>query len=236
MDNISILIPTSANLPKERQRNFDFTLDYYTSMFPNAEIFSTIDDMEEGMYCKSKAINNAAKLSTKDILLIVDADIYVKKISIIEGIKKLNKYYWAIPFDRLIKLDEKQTELFIEDKKQIDISSLKYYKTSLTIGGFQIVRRTLFDSVKGYDERFVGWGGEDNSFLFSIQCLYGKGIRVPNSYAIHLHHPRQDNIKQYKANKGDNRELRNKYAELANTKNQKQMRKLIESRGIIDYE
>lgn len=226
--NISILFPISKDLSKDRKFNFNFLYNYYQSILPTAEFIIGIDDSNKDKFCKSRAINNAAKKALKDILFIVDIDMYFGKIEILEGIKKLDSYGWAIPYNNLIKLNKEQTILFIKENK-ID-QTANNYKFHVRAGGGQLVNKEIFNLVQGYDERFVGWGGEDTSFCASIECLYKPGITiVGNGY--HLYHKRQSEIDLYKKLKTKNRKLRDKYWQYANNKQKIEMQQLINSRG-----
>jgi predicted glycosyltransferase involved in capsule biosynthesis len=76
------------------------------------------------------------------------------------------------------------------------------------------VPRKLWDEVGGFDERFVGWGGEDNAFWHACTVISGaEPARVPG-YAYHLWHPAASNKRdaQYRTN----RELWRRYS-AANT-------------------
>ena len=57
--------------------------------------------------------------------------------------------------------------------------------------GPTIVSREVFDRVGGFDERFEGWGGEDQVFRYRLEKLIGPGIRPPDPSAscYSLWHP-----------------------------------------------
>jgi hypothetical protein len=71
------------------------------------------------------------------------------------------------------------------------------------------VRRELWESVGGFDEKFVGWGREDSAFQMSCEAEAGPFLRVSGStfHLWHAHAPegartsplRQANEKRYEA-------------------------------------
>ncbi len=57
-------------------------------------------------------------------------------------------------------------------------------------GGIVVFQRQIYNLVGGWDERFQGWGGEDDAMDFKLQRA---GIRpgvVGDSQGLHLHHRR----------------------------------------------
>jgi hypothetical protein len=55
-------------------------------------------------------------------------------------------------------------------------------------GGCVWARRRLFDGIAGLDERFEGWGGEDNDFAWRADFL--GGVERFGDTLVHLHHTR----------------------------------------------
>jgi hypothetical protein len=52
-----------------------------------------------------------------------------------------------------------------------------------------VFSRTAFESVGGWDEEFVGWGGEDDMMTFKVEAAGLKTASMPFS-CYHLWHPR----------------------------------------------
>ncbi|MFK4998906.1 galactosyltransferase-related protein [Bacillus sp. N9] len=57
------------------------------------------------------------------------------------------------------------------------------------MGGINVVPRKHFETVGGFDERFVGWGGEDDAFAASLNTLCGYVKRL-DATIYHLWHKR----------------------------------------------
>jgi glycosyltransferase involved in cell wall biosynthesis len=56
-------------------------------------------------------------------------------------------------------------------------------------GGTLAIRKDAFEKIGGYDERFVGWGGEDNEFY--DRCRILRNWRFGYLPFVHLWHPPQ---------------------------------------------
>ena len=56
-------------------------------------------------------------------------------------------------------------------------------------GGTIAIRRRTFEEIGGFDEEFVGWGGEDNEFF--DRCLSRRFARHAHLPFVHLWHPEQ---------------------------------------------
>ena len=61
-----------------------------------------------------------------------------------------------------------------------------------SIGGFYSIYRQDIEYVNGYDENFVGWGGEDEDLGMRLvkAGVYGRSI-TPYARALHMWHPRE---------------------------------------------
>ena len=57
-------------------------------------------------------------------------------------------------------------------------------------GGSIVVRRDAYDAIGGFDESFIGWGGEDNDF-FDRAAVLGGVNRFAYMPLLHLEHPPQ---------------------------------------------
>jgi predicted glycosyltransferase involved in capsule biosynthesis len=194
--DISVIVPYKA-ADEYREKNWSWIKRRYEILMPNAEI--CIGNYDGEPFCKSAAINNAAQTATRDIFLIADADIVFDLDQIREAVGALDKYTWVIPYTFLYYLPPEATrELHKRDPSVImkDIDYTGYLKTRCISekdgwewgGGINIVRRRHFEKVGGFDERFKGWGGEDDAFQKVLDAVCGPHIRV-EATMWHLYHP-----------------------------------------------
>lgn len=66
--------------------------------------------------------------------------------------------------------------------------------------GGAAIGRTLWEETGGYDERFIGWGGEDRAYNFVTTVLRGLARiqRTPGSQ-YHLYHPQSPDTDQHQS-------------------------------------
>lgn len=57
-------------------------------------------------------------------------------------------------------------------------------------GGLFVIRRTAFAHVGGFDERFLGWGGEDDAMTIKVERARLSCVELDDEPALHLWHPR----------------------------------------------
>lgn len=194
-NNVSVLIPYKA-ANKDREKNFQWIKCRYETIMPNAEI--CIGHYNGEPFSRSAAINNAAKNATRDIFIIADADIAFNIDQIKNAIEALNSYAWVIPYTSLFYLDfEKTNELYNKDPSvtldEADFQGCYKFGGNNEYqfkGGINIVPRKYFQKVGGFDERFKGWGGEDDAFQMALDTLCGQYFRV-DATIWHLYHPPQ---------------------------------------------
>ncbi|MCX4748206.1 glycosyltransferase [Kitasatospora sp. NBC_01287] len=75
-----------------------------------------------------------------------------------------------------------------EGRPVVDHAALRGVFLRRPPGGCIWVRRRLFDRIAGLDERFEGWGGEDNDFAWRADFL--GGVERFGDTLLHLHHAR----------------------------------------------
>jgi len=98
----------------------------------------------------------------------------------------LEKHYGQIPEREIIKTHRR----FIKRTILIRFGLLSHRKQSL--GGHFSIYREDIERVNGYDESYVGWGGEDEDLGIRLvkAGIYGRsGIR--GARALHMWHPKE---------------------------------------------
>lgn len=91
-------------------------------------------------------------------------------------------------------------------------------------GGSIAVRRESYEAIGGFDDEFVGWGGEDNDF-WDRAAVGGKAYHFGYLPMIHLHHPPQKGKQQ-----GDAAPAVRRYRELEGIAPEERIRRLLERR------
>lgn len=186
---ISFIIPWDERTQDTwRIKSFNYIYKYILLNFPEAEICIGTDNSEP--FNRSKARNNAFEKSTKDILVILDADTLVPVSSIINSFNLL-KDRWVIPYNIYYNLSQETTARILT-KESIEIfepDELQYEHKIVSWAGALILTSGMYQAVGGYDERFTGWGWEDVAFRIKLDAIIGKHIRY-GTFVNHLWHPR----------------------------------------------
>jgi hypothetical protein len=190
-ENVSIIIPFQTdNGPRDEV--FRWVVKFYEKEMPEAEVCIGYTDGDE--INKSKAINLAVKNSTRDILIIADADVVYDKEIILESIQQLRDTAWVVPFTEIYNIPKEKTELILCSNPEwpIDVSSEECLKENWLYDGFigklRVIPRKHFEAAGGFDERFIGLGGGDEAFTFAVNTLCGQYLTLKRRI-FHLWHP-----------------------------------------------
>lgn len=211
MPNISILMPFQRD-GGPREKNFEWIKAFYKENFPEAEIcIGTSDDRP---FNKSRAINRAAQRAEGDILIMGDADIFYDPQIIHDSLALLTKDTWILPYTSINRLSEEASSNVMKLNPKwpipLDLGMYELEDAPDYSGGINIMWRDHFMEVGGFDERFEGWGGEDDSFFYAMETLCGTHCRLDRTIC-HLWHPkyRYDSFPSGK----NNWELRGQYSD-----------------------
>jgi hypothetical protein len=231
LDKVSIIIPFQSDYGP-RAKAFEWIQQYYARVMPEAEICLGLMDSKE--INKSKAVNLAAKKATRDIFVVADADVVYDPNLIEEAIKVLRKGGFVVPFTEVLNVGYDGTKRLRKTKPKwpLDIKSGEYYKSDWVYEGFAgklfVISRENFEAVGGFDERFIGWGGEDDAFSHAARTICGKLINLEGK-VFHLWHP----ASSYATNPNgkSNGKLLGRYERASG--NKEKMKKLIDERNSI---
>lgn len=208
MKDLSIIIAYKED-SLQRKRIFEWNRQRYEFFYPKAEIIIGEDDSNSIYFCKSRAINNAVRKSTKKYLLITDIDMILCPLLVQQGLELLRQgesnnkeYSYIIPYSVWIKMDLEITNSLLNSSPfSFSFASLEPKGMLATVHprrgtGIHLISKNNFNQVFGYDERFVGWGGEDNAFGIAVRTLISKRIEILTGTAYHLYHPNQPTKKK----------------------------------------
>lgn len=188
-EGISVLIPYQPD-GGPRDEAFRYVKEFYRRLLPGAEV-CVGDLMEHERFSRSKAINKAAALANGDRFIIADGDLIYDPEMMKEAVRGLEDHEWIIPFTSITRLTLNNSQSILRAAigwpLQIELETLPH-DARLFVGGLNLVTRNAFEAVGGYDERFVGWGGEDEAFAYSLDTIIGKHIRLEGNL-LHFWHP-----------------------------------------------
>jgi predicted glycosyltransferase involved in capsule biosynthesis len=224
--DVSVLIPfKSDNGPRDAA--FQWIKKFYNKAMPEAEICIGEDNSE--LFNRSKAINNAFKKSTRNIIVVADNDTIFDPVIITQSIALLDRYAWVVPFHDVLNISEENSKKIYESKAKwplkVKIKDYRRKDFSRWAGKLNVLPRKTFKKVGGFDERFIGWGCEDTAFALSVNMRCGAYHRL-NSDVYHLWHP-------YVGTKGNPNHDANEaiLKQYKKAKSKEEMKKLILERG-----
>lgn len=192
LNNLSIIIPFKTD-GKDREKNWNWLKKRYETLMPEVEL--CIDESNTTPYCKSFAINNAVKKSTREILFIVDADIVIQ----VEELKKaINEVYdkGIVAPSKLVRFSKEATNnIFQNNDININDSFIDNNTKIFTsmFSGICVIKKEIFKICGGYDEEFKGWGNEDVAFSMCMHRVNGPIYRMPGFTMYHLYHELDNN-------------------------------------------
>ena len=146
------------------------------------------EDLSIGM-----ARNEGVFASSGEIIVFLDGDTAVGGVNTLSKVFNFSrtfsygygaKRYWSYPpsyFERnaslyISRVKHQDFEWMFESSRSylpegIDVKSGYLDLSGFSfIGNFGFVKRSLFDSVGGFDSRFTAYGGEDDFFAYRLYC------------------------------------------------------------------
>lgn len=190
-DQISVLIPYQSDGNGPRDAALEWVLGYYARSMPGAQICIGEITGSGERFSRSKAINIAYRQASKDILVIADSDIVYDPDLLRASATLVTSGQWVIPFSRILRLNEPTSRLLQRHESRWPLAvkpeTLAETATGF-VGGFNVLDRNAYETVGGYDERFIGWGGEDEAFAYALDTLVSPHIRLDGEM-VHFWHP-----------------------------------------------
>ncbi len=191
---MSVLFPYRGD-DGPRDVLFGWVLRWWQHHFPEAEI--CVGRNFDSGFNRSKARNDAFAQSTGAILCVADAD----TVPTAEGVRAaiaevVATKCWSIPYaeERYYNLCETITQEILQlpsSTPPVEPVYGEYDHKITSWAGCLVLPREAWETVGGYDERFVGWAFEDNAVMLALDTLWGPHRRQ-GSYVVHLWHPRFD--------------------------------------------
>ena len=192
-------------------------LDFISDLIPKAQFKIKHIYQEDKGFRKTRALNNAVRNATGDLLIFCDQDLifgeeYIETIEnniknniflmgrahhttedekniILSDIENINSYNEIIK-----KLPAKYIEtidkMLKEDRKRRIIKTFKLAKRGIRLVGMSYaLMREAYLKVNGYDENYVGWGQEDDDFgnRLTVAGINGKEL-ITQNIQLHLWH------------------------------------------------
>ena len=116
-------------------------------------------------YCRSWTLNAGARVASGEVLVLHDNDMLVPRAYASEILARYASGYEVINLKRFVFYLAESDSRAIASNRSIEIGEpMDAVVQNLEAGGSVAVSRDAYMAIGGYDESFVGWGGEDNEF------------------------------------------------------------------------
>lgn len=138
------------------------------------------------LYNRSWAFNCGSLLTRDEFLILHDCDLIVPKDYIQTSLRILGDKDFGFGWYQINYMTESSSISYPKGNLEFKGSFLN----KQTVGGSLIIRNDFYQDIRGMDERFEGWGGEDNVFHFKA-CALGRLAwdgTDSGSHLIHYYH------------------------------------------------
>jgi len=181
---IALLVPRRAGIA-DRDRLWAFCRRWWEGFgWPIVE-----GHHDGGPFNRSAAINRAAAEVPWEIGVIVDSDVICTLDAVQEAVDVAQTGRMAVAGNRRHDLSAHGTQKVLSGYRGAwDRWIRQTYTTHWS--SCVAVNRGLWEEVGGFDERFVGWGYEDDAFKIACETFAGPMHRV-DAPIWHLHHATQ---------------------------------------------
>jgi GT2 family glycosyltransferase len=116
-------------------------------------------------YCRSWAFNVGARMAKGDLLVFHDNDMLMPRDYAAQLLARFRGGYEVINLKRLIfYLNENHSRQIMASGTLLQDHAPQTVVQNLEAGGSLAVGKDAFFAIGGFDESFIGWGGEDNEF------------------------------------------------------------------------
>jgi len=206
----SVIIGFRNSIP-DRLRNLIYTIKYYKKHLPDctlivveqdtrADLSEVIDKIDKHVYVntgndfysRSLGFNQGFNVSNSDYVILADGDCLLD----VNFLNNIHDYYaefnslFVIPYiNPVYYLSKEETENFILNNEDNNGSNSHRKTNALTnaSGGVGIISSDNFYRVGGFDERFRGWGVEDDAF--HNKCIeFNLRSKRLGGEMVHLYH------------------------------------------------
>lgn len=232
MNNLSIILPYRSSGDQYREKIFQWMLRRYEILFPDSQLI--VCDSGDINFSRSKSRNLGATKAECEYLLIADADTMPFHRFVKDGIDKLNSgstWFFLYGENEYYNADQESSNVILSRSPSEDVhpSEITWEHKITAWAGQILIRTSDFFKVGCYDERFVGWGYEDNAFQVAADCIIGNHERIEDGWTIHIWHPYSHKSTFGQPMIRSNRNLYNQYLQSADNPE-----KMLELVGLND--
>jgi hypothetical protein len=150
-----------------------------------------------GQFNKSWGFNVGVRAGTGSVLAFGDADVLCRGLPAAVAAARSGAPV-VRAFSKALDLDEADSDMLRADLSCLGDPSFgaaapdRAQSGEITplCGGLVLFQRQFLARLGGWDERFLGWGGEDDAMDIKVQRSGARGVILKGSPAFHLAHRR----------------------------------------------
>jgi hypothetical protein len=154
-----------------------------------------------GRFNKSWGLNIAASHASCERLVFADSDMLISARALDEVFELMDDGTDAVnPYNVLVDLTQQESQLLLAQAHAVQINRTEEQLNRQSIGqhppfcgGAFVLTRALYDSTGGMDERFEGWGGEDDAMSKRVEFFATKMV-ILERMAYHLWHESSEDV------------------------------------------
>lgn len=184
---VSVVVPYRADC-YFRERALRWVLSCWAERHPEFEVVLGQDG--SGAWRKAVAVRDALAKANGDVLVVADADVWSDSVADAVAVVE-DGTAWALPHRCVRRLTVHATDLVIDGASPIDAERrrglIQSAYAGVPGGGMVVLERATYEACP-LDERFIGWGGEDEAWGWALSTLFGAPRRM-NGMLWHLWHP-----------------------------------------------
>lgn len=191
-NQVSVIVPWQPGCPY-REASWKYIQQWFHHNAPDS--WQIIEASHDSVpFNKAQAVRDGFKKSFGKVIVVHDSDSISD--SLFEAVDLVkNRYQWAVPHTMVHRLTPEATIKVLEGTDPtavLDQTHEKPYKGVIG-GGIVVLRRELFEKCPP-DNRFVGWGGEDEAWGYALQLVSNQPPARGKGRLIHLWHPPQERM------------------------------------------
>ncbi len=183
---VSVIIPWQKG-DRTREQAKEYVLNWFRNYAPDSWQI-VVAEHNTKPFSKAGTVRDALKDTFGKLIVVHDADSItpglLEAVQMVEG-----RARWAIPHMNVHRLTPEATEAIYQGADPYSLKDSTHEKPykGVRTGGSVVLERDLFEECPP-DRRFVGWGGEDESWGYALHIVANHDEPRSRQPLIHLWH------------------------------------------------